>query len=119
MKEKHNEIMIVGVILLLFGIFMFFKSVRLYSFDFFHIGVVSTGAIIIAMLFVDAILMIAWYKPIMKYICFVLIGMLVLSIILGTRLHFVGSLMDLILMLLPLATGAGLCLKGYVDRKRT
>lgn len=119
MKEKHNEITIVGVILLLFGIFMFFKSVRLYSFDFFHIGVVSTGAIIIALLFVDAILMIAWYKPVMKYICFALIGMLVLSIILGTRLHFVGSLMDLILMLLPLAAGAGLCLKGYVDRKRT
>lgn len=118
MKEKHSEVMIIGIILLLFGVFMFFKNVRLYSFDFYHIGTVSTGAIIIALLFIDAILMIAWYKPVMKYICFALIGMLVLSIILGTRLHFVGSLLDLILMLAPLAAGVGLCLKGFVDSKR-
>lgn len=118
MKEKHPEVTIIGAILLMFGIFMFFKNVRLYSFDFYHIGAISTGAIIIALLFIDAILMIACYKPIMKYACFLLVGLLVLSIILGTRLHFSGSLTDLILMLAPLAAGAGFCFKGFIDGKK-
>lgn len=118
MKEKRSEITMIGVILLIVGAFMFFKNVRLYSFDFWRFGAISTGAIIIALLIVDAVLMVAWYKPVMKYIFFALIGMLVLSIILGSRLHFTGSLVDLVLMLAPLTVGAGLCLKGYFGNGR-
>ncbi|MBQ1735351.1 MAG: hypothetical protein II038_10870 [Lachnospiraceae bacterium] len=114
MKEKHSELTIVGIILLLVGAFMFFKSVRLYSFDFWRFGAVSTGAIIIALLILDAVLMVACYKPIMKYVFIALLGMLVLSIILGSRLQFTGSLLDLFLMIAPLAVGTGLCLRGYI-----
>lgn len=118
MKEKRSEITIIGIILLIVGAFMLFKNVRLYSFEFWRIGAVSTGAIIIALLVVDAVLMVAWYKPVMKHVFFILSGLLILSIILGTRLHFTGSLTDLILMLAPLVVGAGLCLRNILAAKK-
>lgn len=118
MKEKRSEITIVGVILLLVGAFMFFKNVRLYSFDFWHFGAVSTGAIIIALLILDAVLMVVCYKPVMKYVFIALVAMLVLSIILGSRLHFTGSLLDMLLIITPLAVGAGLCLRGHIGAQK-
>lgn len=47
----------------------------------------------------------------------ILICMLILSVILGTRLHYMGSVLDLFLMLIPAAVGAGLLLRGVFSQK--
>lgn len=117
-SKKHSEYSLIAILLLIVGIVMFFKSVRLYSVEFYHIGAISTGAILITLLFVTMICMFVMYKPIMKYIAFGLVGMLVLSVILGSRLHFVGSLLDLLLMLLPLAAGSGLLIRQWAYNKK-
>ena len=44
----------------------------------------------------------------------VLIAMIVLSIILGTQLYYHGSLLDLFLILVPAAVGAGLLLRALL-----
>ena len=43
--------------------------------------------------------------------------MLMLSIILGTQLHFHGTLLDMFLMLIPAAVGAGLLLRALTMKK--
>ena len=47
----------------------------------------------------------------------VLIGLLILSIILGTHLVFTGSLLDLFLMLVPAAAGVGLVLRATLGKR--
>ena len=43
--------------------------------------------------------------------------MLVLSVILGTQLSFTGSVLDLFLMLVPAAVGAGLLLRAFLKKQ--
>ena len=89
--SKRANLFLIGAILIVFGVVIFFKSVRLYSFGFYRIGPVSTGGILIALL--------------------------VLSVILGTQLSFIGSLLDLFLMLVPAAVGVGLVLRAAFLKK--
>lgn len=42
---------------------------------------------------------------------------LILSVILGTSLVFTGSTLDLFLMLVPAAVGAGLLLRAFLIKK--
>ena len=44
-------------------------------------------------------------------------AMLILSLILGTRLSFTGSVLDLFLMLAPAAAGAGLLLRAFLKKE--
>lgn len=118
MKERNIEY-IIGSILLAFGIFMLFKSIRIYSIDFYRFGSISTGAILIGLLFILGIIMVIWYKPFMKYIAFGIVLLIVASIILGTRLHFTGSLVDLLLMLVPIVVGSGLFIRGAIVGRKT
>ena len=116
LKQKQNQILI-GVLLLGFGIFMFFKNVRILSVNFLHFGEVSTGGILIALILLDVILLFATKHRAAKILLPILCAMLVLSVILGTRLDFTGDLLSLFLMLVPAAAGAGLLLRALLMNK--
>ena len=111
--SKKDKLLLAGVALIAFGIFMFFKSTRIYSWGFYRIGnTVSTGGILIALVLLDLVFIVATRNKISKVLLPILIAMIVLSIVLGTHLSFVGSLLDLFLMLVPAAVGAGLVLRA-------
>ena len=114
---KRNKLFLIGALLLVVGVVMFFKSVRIHSFGFWRLGPVSTGGILIALVLVDVILLIATGHKAAKIALPILIGLLVLSVVLGTQLSFIGSLLDLFLMLVPAALGAGLILRAAFIKK--
>ena len=116
--DKKTTYTLVGLILVVFGVIMFFKSVRIFSIGFYRPwSGVSTGGIVIALLLLDVVLYVATQSKITKILFPVLLALLVLLLILGTHLTFVGSLLDLLLMLIPTAVGAGLLLRGVIGKK--
>ena len=113
--KKKDKLLLVGVILIVFGIFMFFKSTRVYTWGFYRIGnTVSTGGILIALTLFDLVFLVATKHRIAKILMPILIAMIVLSIVLGTQLSYYGSVLDLFLMLIPAAVGAGLVLRAMM-----
>ena len=113
--QKKDKLLLIGSILIAVGIFIFFKSTRILSWGFYRIGYnVSTGGILIALTIVDLILLFATRHKAAKIALPILIAMLVLSVILGTHLYFTGSLLDLFLILIPAAVGAGLVLRALL-----
>lgn len=116
--NKREKTLLIGAVLILVGVVMFFKSTRIYSWGFYRLGgEVSTGGILIALILLDVIFLVATWHKIAKILLPVLIGLMVLSMILGTRLAFTGSLLDLFLMLVPAAAGAGLVLRAVFAKK--
>ncbi len=118
MKNREKFILI-GVVLIVFGLFMFFKSTTVSSWGFWRLGPVSTGGILIGLLLLDVVLLVATSAKVCKILIPVLAGLLVLSVILGTQIHFHGSVLDMLLMLIPAAVGAGLVLKGAFTKKES
>ncbi|MBQ9374704.1 MAG: hypothetical protein IJU06_07890 [Oscillospiraceae bacterium] len=114
MLRQREKLLLIGAALIAVGVFMFFKSVRVYSWGFYRFGSVSTGGILIALILLDVILLVSTGHKAAKIALPVLIAMLVLSVILGTSLTFVGSVLDLFLMLVPAAVGAGLLLRVFL-----
>ena len=115
--NKKATYTLIGLILVVFGVVMFFKSVRIYSWGFYRLGgSVSTGGILIALLLIDIVIYVATQSKISKILFPILIAMLVLMLILGTHLTFVGSLLDMLLMLIPAAVGAGLLLRAFLGK---
>lgn len=113
--KKRETYLLIGLALVAFGIFMFFKSTRVYSWGFYRIGrTVSTGGILIALTIFDVVLLAATGHKATKILLPILIAMIVLSIILGTELSFVGTLLDLFLMLVPTAVGVGLVFRAWL-----
>ena len=118
MKTK-DKLLIIGVILITFGIFMFFKTTRVYSWGFYRIGSrVSTGGILIALTLLDIVLLFATKHKATVILLPILIAMIILSIVLGTELIYHGSLLDLFLMLVPAAVGAGLVLRALTMKPK-
>ena len=117
MLTKRERLTLIGTVLLAFGIFMFFKSTRILSFGFYRFGQVSTGGILIALILLDVILLVATQHRATKIVLPILVAMLVVSMILGTHLTLHGSLLDLFLMLVPAAIGAGLLLRALTLMK--
>lgn len=116
--KKRDTYMLIGFILVAFSLFILFKSTRIYTWGFYRIwNGVSTGGIIIALILLDVVLYVATKSKVTKVLLPILIAMLVLSMILGTHLAFTGSLLDLLLILIPMAVGAGLLLKVFVVKK--
>ena len=111
--KTRDKLILIGAILVGFGIFMFFKSTRVYSWGFYEIGRgISTGGILIALTLFDLVFLVATKKKITKILLPILIAMIVLSVILGTELHYTGTVLDLFLITVPAAVGAGLVLRG-------
>ncbi len=116
LKEKENQILI-GALLVGVGIFMFFKTTHVSSWGFYSIGGVSTGGILIALLLLDVVLLFSTRNKVTRILIPILVAMLVLSVILGTRLYYTGSVLELFLMLIPAAAGAGLLLRAFLMKK--
>ena len=117
MLKQREKLLLIGIVLIGVGIVMFFKSTRVDSWGFYRLGGrVSTGGILIALTLVDVVLLVATRHKAAHIALPVLIAMLVLSVILGTRLTFQGSVLDLFLMLVPAAAGAGLVLRAVLKK---
>lgn len=117
MLNTKGKLYLIGVVLIGVGIFMFFHTVRATSWDFYHFGRVSTGGILIVLILLDVVLLAATRHKAAKIALPILIVMLVVSVILGTHLVFTGSMLDLFLMLVPPAVGAGLVLRAATLKK--
>ena len=118
--EKREKLLLIGAALIAVGLFLFFRSTRILSWGFYRLwDSVSTGGILIALMLVDVVLLAATRHKAAKIALPVLIAMLVLSIVLGTHLYFAGSLLDLLLILVPAAVGAGLVLRALLMKPGT
>ena len=116
MKQK-DKLILIGSLLIGVGLFMFFKTVRGSSWSFYSLGGrVSTGAILISLILVDVILLVATRHKATVIALPILIGLLVLSLILGTKLYFDATALDMFLMLGPAAVGAGLLLRAFLKK---
>ena len=117
--NNKNNLRIVGIGLLLVSLFMLFKSARVYSFGFYRFGNVSTSGIILVLMILAGIALVVKPGKITKICLGVTIAMLVLSLILGTNIAFIGiTVLDIILMLVPLVLGVGLIIRSYlIDKK--
>ena len=118
MLTRKGQLILIGSVLLGVGLIMFFKCTYASAWGFYRIGGrVSTGGILIALILLDVVLLVATRHKATKIALPILIGMLVLSVILGTQLIFTGSVLDLFLMLVPAAVGAGLLLRAFLMKK--
>ena len=110
---------LIGWILNIIGLFMLFKMVRVSSFGFYRIGGFNTSAIVLILLLMSAIAVVISRNK-FTYGCLILsLVLLVVSLILGTTLHFAyATLTDLLLVFVPIVLGTGLVIKDAFDRKR-
>ncbi|MCR4678263.1 MAG: hypothetical protein K5679_05865 [Lachnospiraceae bacterium] len=110
---------IIGWVLVVIGLFMLFKMVRVTSFGFYRIGRMSTSAIILVLLVLSAIAVIVKKNKITFGCLIMSLVLLVLSLILGTELHFMYvTLVDILLVLIPTIVGTALLIRcSFEDRK--
>ena len=108
-----------GWVLVIIGLFMLFKMVRVSSFGFCRIGWVNTSAIVLVLLIISAISVVV-NKNKFTFGCFVLsLSLLVASLLLGTEFYFAySSLTDILLVLVPVVFGAGLIIKGTFEKDK-
>jgi len=108
----------IGWILVVIGLFMLFKMVRVSSFGFYRFGRVSTSAIVLVLLILSAIAVVVNKNKITMGCLIGSLALLVLSLILGTELYFAyTSLVDILLVLVPVVVGIGLIIKGSFHKK--
>ena len=118
MEHKKGLTYISGVILIAVSLFMIFKNTYVTSFGFYSFGRVNTGAILIVLLILAVIFAVVRPCAASKALIGVILAALVLSLILGMRIGFVRmSVLDVLLMVVPLAVGVGLVLKGLLTKE--
>ena len=109
----------VGWVLVVIGLFMLFKMVRVSSFGFYRIGRISTSAIVLVLLILSAIAVVV-NKNRFTVGCLVLsLCFLVAALVLGTELYFAyASLTDILLVFVPVIVGTGLIIKSAFEKNR-
>ena len=108
----------IGWVLIIIGLFMLFKMVRVYSFGFYRIGRMSTSAIVLVLLVLSAIAVVVKRNALTIGCLILSLVLLVLSLILGTQLYFVGvTLTDVLLVLVPTILGTGLLIRSAFEGK--
>ena len=110
----------IGWVLVIIGLFMLFKMVRVSSFGFFRFRGINTSAIVLVLLILSAIAIVV-NKNKFTFGCFVMsLALLVISLILGTELYFdYSSLTDILLVFVPVVIGTGLILQSAFHKKKT
>lgn len=109
----------VGWILIIVGLFMLFKMVHVTSFGFYRIGRFSTSAIVLVLLILSAISVVVNKNKLTLGFFFLSLMLLVLSLILGTQLYFgYVTLIDILLVFVPIILGTGLLIKTTFDKKK-
>ncbi len=117
MEKKNGIVCLLGFILIAVGLFMFFDHTYVTSFGFYRLGRVSTGAILIVLLILDVIFAVVRPSKVSKALIGVLLAALVVSLLLGMRIGFYRTtVLDVLLMVIPLAVGVGLVLKALLRR---
>lgn len=107
----------VGWILVIIGLFMLFKMVRVSSFGFYRIGRVNTSAIILVLLIISAIAAVVNKNKFTIGCLIMSLVLLVVALMLGTNLYFAyASLVDILLVFVPIVAGAGLIIKSALER---
>ncbi|WP_026658219.1 hypothetical protein [Butyrivibrio sp. AC2005] len=109
----------IGWVLVIIGLFMLFKMVRVSSFGFYRIGRVSTSAIVLVLLIISSISVVV-NKNRFTFGCFVMsLCLLVVALLLGTEFYFAySSLTDILLVFVPVVVGAGLVIKSAFERHK-
>jgi hypothetical protein len=109
----------VGWGLVIIGLFMLFKMVRVSSFGFYRIGRISTSAIVLVLLILLAVAVVVNKNRLTLGCLIVSLCFLVLSLILGTELRFsYVTLVDLLLVFVPIVVGTGLLLGSVFTKKK-
>ncbi len=107
---------IIGYLLLIVGLFMLFKMVRVSSFGFWRVGRFSSSAIILVLLIVSAIAAFVSYNKFTFGCLMTSLFLLIISLLLGTELYLeYSSLSDILLVLAPVIIGVGLVIKGKIE----
>lgn len=113
MEHKKGFEYTFGIILILVGLFMLFKNTYVTSFAFYSFGRVNTGAILVVLLVLAVIYAVVRPSTLSKVLIGVIVAGLVISLLLGMHIGFRHmSLSDVLLILAPLAAGAGLVLRA-------
>lgn len=108
----------IGWVLVIIGLFMLFKMVRVYSFGFYRIGRMSTSAIVLVLLVLSAIAVVVKRNKITIGCLILSLVLLVLSLILGTELYFTHvTLVDILLVLVPTIIGTGLLIRNALEKR--
>ncbi len=100
--------------LIALGGFMFARETRIYSWSFYR-RASSVPAILVILLMASAILYIALRDKRIIYIMIALAAGLLVSLIMGMRMYFSGSLLNLALILLPICAGAGVLAGVFIN----
>lgn len=104
-----------GLGLIFIGLIMLFKMVRVSSFGFYKIGFVDTTAIILVLFILSGIAIVVQRNKITISCMIISLVLMVVSLILGTHLHFVyTSLLDILLVFIPVIVGTGLLIREFV-----
>jgi len=117
MRLTGRGFRVIGTLLVLVGLFMLFKAADVSHFGFYRFGNVSTAGILIV-LFIIA-LVAAFLNPcrITKILVLIVLILIALSIILTLRISFWGiTLVDVLLMAIPIAMGIGCIIKGHFSK---
>ena len=118
MEHKKGFTYLFGVILILVSLFMLFKNTYVTSLRFYRLGPVDTGAILIVLLILAVIFAVVKPSRFSKILVGVILAALALSLILGMHIGFRPmSVLDVLLMVVPLAVGVGLVLKGLLTKE--
>ena len=109
----------VGWVLVIIGLFMLFKMFRVTSFGFYRIGRMSTSAIVLVLLVLSAIAVVVKRNKITFAFLILSLIFLVVSLLLGTELHFMYvTLVDILLVLVPTIVGTGLLIRSALEGKK-
>lgn len=115
MSRKKGFEYIFGIILILVGLFMLFKNTYVTTFGFYTFGRVNTGGILIVLLVLAVIYAVVRPSTLSRVLIGVVVAALVLSLLLGMHIGFrYMTLTDVLLILVPLAAGIGLVLRGIL-----
>ena len=110
----------IGWVLIIIGLFMLFKMVRVYSFGFYRIGRMSTSAIVLVLLVLSAIAVVVKRNAITIACLILSLILLVLSLILGTQLYFTSvTLTDVLLVFIPTIVGTGILIRTAFEGKNS
>lgn len=107
-----------GWILIVVGLVMMFRMVRISDIRFFSFGGVSTSAIILVLLILSGIGVVVNNNKFTRGAVIASVALLVLSLILGTDIYFAyTSLLNVLLVFVPIIIGVGLVIKSAVEKR--
>lgn len=116
---KHNRTFeyVFGIILIFVSLFMIFKNTYVSTLNFYSIGRVNTGAILVILLILSVVFAVVRPSRLSKILLVVILILMVVSRILEMHIGFRPvSVLDVILMVVPLGIGIGFVLKNLLKK---